>query len=154
MKELITKITQTITAILIICIVVYGIVYAQQVCCSTIADTCIPTANRISVNYNIDNSCRISPSHNLNNQQQPTLCSKSIIADFGLGDTCCETDRCDGYNLVTAFSLSFVQEFYPLQINVSSFDAGNGAQTTCQPYNLSTPHRTVPIYILTESIIC
>jgi len=154
MKDLITKIIQTITAILISCIVVYGIVYAQLVCCSTIVDTCIPTSNRISVGYNIDNSCRISPSHNRNNQQQPTLCSKNIIAAFGSGDTCCETNRCDGYNQETEFSLSFIQDFFPLQKNVNSFDAGNGAQARFEPYNLLTPHKAVPIYILKESIIC
>ena len=154
MKDLITKIIQTITAILISCIVVYGINYAQLVCCSTIVDTCISTSNRISVGYNIDNSCRISPSHNRNNQQQATLCSKNIIADFGPGNTCCETNRCDGYNQVTEFILSFIQDFSPLQKNVNPFDAGAGAQARFESYNLLTPHKAVPIYILKESIIC
>ena len=154
MKDLITKIIQTITATLISCIVVYGIVYAQQVCCSTIVDTCIPTSNRIAVSCNIDDSCRISPSHNLNNQPQSNLCSKKILTDFGSGNTCCETDRCDGYNQAAEFSLSFIQDFYPLQKNVSSFDAGNGAKATFQPYNISTLHKAVPIYILIETIIC
>jgi len=154
MKDMITKIIHTITTILISCIIVYGIVYAQQVCCSTIVDTCISTSNRISVGYNIDNSCRISPSHNRNNQQQPTLCSKNIIADFGSGNTCCETNRCDGYNQVTEFILSVIQDFFPLQKNVNSFDAGAGAQARFESYNLLTPHKTVLIYILKESIIC
>ena len=86
MKEMFNKVIQTSTAMLLFCIVVCGIVYAQLVCCSTIVDACIPTSGRLSVSYNIDNSCRISPSHNRNNQQQPTLCSKNIIADFGSGD--------------------------------------------------------------------
>jgi hypothetical protein len=154
MKELFTKIIQTIIAILIFCIVVYGIVYAQQVCCSTIVDACLPIFKMISVGYNSDYSCRISPSHNRNNQQQPILCSKNIIAVFGSGNTCCETDRCDGYNQATEFSLSFIQDFYALQKNIGSFEAGNGARATFGPYNLSTAHKAIPIYILTESIIC
>jgi len=154
MNELNKSIIQTCTAILISCIVVYGIVYTQQVCCSTIVDACIPTLKRISESYNIDHSCRISPPHNLHNQLQSNFCSKNILTDFGTGNTCCETDRCDGYNQATVFSLSIIQDFYLLQKNKTPFDAGNGAQTKFQPYNLSTPHKAVPIYILTESIIC
>ena len=154
MKDLIAKIIHTITTILISCIIVYGIVYAQQVCCSTIADACIPTFKRILDSYIIDNCCRTSPSHNRDNQLQSNFCSENIIADFGSDNTCCETDRCDGYNQVTEFSLSFIQDFYPLQKNVSSFDAGNGAKATFQPYNISTLHKAVPIYILIETIIC
>jgi hypothetical protein len=154
MKESINRIIKTSTAMFISCIVVYGIVYAQQVCCSTIVDVCIPASNRNSISYNIDNSCRISPSHYLTNQLQPNLCSKNILADFGSGNTCCETDRCDSYNQATYFSLTFIQDFYPLQKNVSSFDAGNGAQTAFEPYSLSTSLKVVPIYILTQSIIC
>lgn len=154
MKESFNKIIQISTAILISCIVVYGIVYAQQVCCGNIVEVCIPTSNRISVRYNIDNSCRISPSHYLNNQLQSNLCSKNILADFGPGNTCCETDRCDSYNQATYLSLSFIQDFYPLQKNVSSFDTGNGEQTAFEPYRLSTSLKAVPIYIITQSIIC
>ena len=154
MKDLITKIIHTIIAILISCIIVYGIVYAHQVCCSTIADVCIPTFKRILDSYIIDNCCRTSPSHNRDNQLQSNFCSENIIADFGSDNTCCETDRCDGYNQATEFSLSFIQDFYPLKKNLGSFDAGNGAQARFEPYNLSIPHKAIPIYILTESIIC
>jgi len=154
MKEFINKMIQTSTAIFISCIVVYGIAFAQQVCCSTIVDACISTFKRISVRYNIDNSCRISSLHNLNNQLQSNLCSNNILTDFGTGNTCCETDRCDGYNQTTEFSLSFVQGFYLFQKSVNSFDADNGAQSALEPYRISTSLKAAPIYILTQSIIC
>jgi len=154
MKALFNKIIQTCTAILISIIVVYGIVYAQQVCCSTIVNACIPSSIKISVSYNIDNSCRTSPSHYLNNQLLTNLCSNNFLADFGSGNTCCETDRCNRYNQATYFSLSFIQDFYPLQKKVSYFGADNGAQTTFEPYSLPTSHKSVPIYIMTQSIIC
>jgi hypothetical protein len=154
MKESFNKIIQISTAILISCIVAHGIAYAQQVCCSTIVDACIPASNRISGGYTSSNSLTTPPLHNHNIQLRSNLCSKNIPADFGSGNTCCETDRCDSYNQATYLSLSFTQDFYPLQKNVSSFDAGNGAQATFQPNNLSTPHKAVPIYILTQSIIC
>jgi len=154
MKEMFNKVIQTSTAMLLFCIVVCGIVYAQLVCCSTIVDACIPTSGRLSVSYNIDNSCRISPSHYFNNQQQSNICSKNILADFGSGNTCCDTDRCDSYNQATYLSLSFIQFFYPLQKNVSSFDAGNGGQAAFEPYRQSTSLKAAPIYILTQSIIC
>jgi hypothetical protein len=154
MKEYINKIIQTSTAIIIACILVYGVVYVQQVRCGTIVDTCISTSKEISVSYNIGNSCRLSASHILNNKLQLNLCSKNFLTDFGSGNSCCETGRCDGYNQVTEFSLSLIQGFFPLQKNVNSFDAGNGAQDRFKPYNLSTPRKAVPIYILIESIIC
>ena len=154
MKESFKKIIQTSTAILISCTVVSGIVYVQQTCCNTIIETCIPISNRISVSYNVDNSCGISPSACLNNPLRSNLCSKNIPADFGSGNTCCETDRCDSYSQATYINLSFIQDFYPLKKNVSSFDAGNGAQTAFEPYSLSTSLKAVPIYILTQSIIC
>ena len=154
MKELNNKIIQTCTAIVIFGIIAYGIVYAQQVCCSTIGDACIPASNKISGGYNINSSCRISPSHNLNIQLQSSLCCKNILADFGTVNTCCGADRCDGFNQATVFSFSIIQDFYLLQKSLNSFDTGNGAQPNFIPYNFSIPHKAIPIYILTESIIC
>jgi hypothetical protein len=154
MKESFNKIIQIGAAILISCIVVYGIVYAQQGCCNTIIDACIPASGRISASYNIDNFCKISPSHYNNSRLQSNSNSSNIPADFGSGNTCCETDRCDRYNQAILLSFSFIQDFYPLQKNVSSFDAGNGEQTAFEPYRQSTSLKTAPIYILTQSIIC
>lgn len=154
MKELFNNIIQTTTAILISCIVVYGIVYAQQICCSTIVDACIPTSNRISVSYTIGNSCETSPSHHRNNQLQSNLCSKNILSEFGEGNTCCATNRCDSYNQPAYFSLSSIQNLYPLQKTLSSFNVISGAQTNFEPRSLSTSLKAIPIYILTQSIIC
>jgi hypothetical protein len=154
MEESFNKIIQTSTAILITCIVVYGIMYAQQVCCSATVNACIPTSNRISVVYASGNSWTSSLSHQRSYQLRSNFCSKSFLADFGAGNTCCETDRCDSYNQATYFSLSVIQDLYPLQKNVSSYDAGNCPQTTFEPYSLPTSLKAVPIYIMTQSIIC
>ena len=89
-----------------------------------------------------------------NNQRPSNLGSKLILADVDAGNTCCETDRCDGYNQSKHFSRSFVQDFYSLQKNVSSFDAGKGSQTKFEPHRLPTSLKAVPIYIVTQSIIC
>ncbi len=154
MKELINKFIQTSSAILISIIVVYGIVCGQQVCCSTVVNTCIPSSNWNSVNYSIDNSCETSPSHYLNNQQVSNICSNNFLADFGAGNTCCETDRCNRYNQATYFSLSFIQDFYPLQKPLSSFNVISGSQNNFESKSLSTSLKAVPLYILTQSILC
>ena len=154
MKKLFAKIIQSSTVILISWIVVYGIVYAQQACCSTIVDACIPAFSRISDSYTIGSFCRTSPSHHRNNKLQSNLCSKNIPADFGEGNTCCETNRCDSYNKTTYFTLSFIQGLYPLQKPLSAFDVISGAQTNFEPKSLSLSLKAVPIYILTQSIIC
>lgn len=154
MKELFKKVIQTSTAILISLIAVYGIVYAQQVSCGTIVDACIPVSNRISDGYASDNSCTTSRSYRRNIQLLSNICSNNFLANFGAGNTCCETDRCDSYKQAMYFSLSFFQDFYAHQKNVSFSDAVNGAQTTFEPYSLSTSLKAVPIYIMTQSIIC
>ena len=82
MKELINKIIQVSTPILITCIVVYGIVYAQQLCCNTIVNTCIPASNRISGGNTSGSSWTTSQSLHRNIQLQSNLCSKNILADF------------------------------------------------------------------------
>ena len=150
MKELIHKFIHTSSAILISCIAVYSIVYAQQVCRSTMVTTCIPTSNKISDSYKINNSCKTSPSHHFNSQ----LIQNTRFYNFGAGDTCCEADHCDRYSQTTYISPSFRYDFYPLQKTASSFDAGNSAQTTFGPSNLPPSLKAVPIYILTQSIIC
>lgn len=143
MKELFNKFILTSTAILISCTVVYGIVYAQQVCCTSMVNTCIPASNRILSGYTSGKSWTTSPSYHRN-----------ILAGFGAENTCCQTDRCDSYKQATYFSLSFIQDLFPLQKNVSFFDADIGAQTTLEPYSQPTSLKAVPIYITTQSIIC
>jgi hypothetical protein len=154
MKESLNKIIKISATILLSCIVVYGVVYAQRMCCNTIIDACIPASDRISVSYNTDNFCKISPSHYINNRLQSNSNSNNILTDFSSGNTCCDTDRCDSYYQATYLSLSFKQFFYPVQKNVSSFACGNGEQTAFEPYPQSTSLKTAPIYILTQSIIC
>jgi hypothetical protein len=153
MKKLLKKIIQSSKVILISWIVVYGNVYAQQACCSTIVDACIPAFNRISDSYTIGNSCRTSPSHHRNRRLQPIHCSENFLAEFGAKNACCKTDRCDRYNQGTYFNPSFPQYAYLLQKDVSSFHVSDGEQRAFGTYGLSTSLKAVPIYILTQSII-
>jgi hypothetical protein len=154
MKELVHKIIQTCTAISISCMVVYGIVYAQQVCCSDMVITCIPASNRIFSGYTGDRSWTSSQSYERNTQLRPNLCSKKILADFSPGNECCEADRCDNYKQTAYFSLSLVQDLITLQKTSSSFEADDGMQTAFEPHSKPTALNSVPIYILTQSIIC
>ena len=154
MKKLFNKLILTVTAIILSCIVVYGIVYAQQVCCSKIAEACIPTFNRVSDSYVINDCCKILPPRNRNNQLLLSTYSDNLLDDFGSCYTCCETERCGGYNQATVFSISFIQDFFPFQTILRSFNAGFGVHPAFHPNKRSIFHNTVPIYILTESIIC
>ncbi len=151
MKNLLKKTTQSSTLILISWIVVYGIVYAQQACCSTIVDACIPTFNRIS--YTNNNSCRTSPSHHRNRRLQPIHYSQNFLADCDSKNACCKTDRYNRYNQSTYFNPSFPKYAYSLQKNVSFFDVSDGEQRAFETCSLSIPLKAVPIYILTQSII-
>ena len=153
MKELINKIIQFGTAIVTSFIVVWGIVYTQQVSCGTIVNTCVPTSNRILFVSADRNAWTTPQAYNSNNQRTSNLCFKNILADFSAGNTCCETDRCDAYNQSKHFSLSFIQDLKSLQKNVSSIDAGNGSQTKFESSGLPTSFKAVPIYVVTQSII-
>jgi len=152
MKKLLKITTQSSTLILISWIVVYGSVYAQQACCNTIVDACIPTFNRIS-NYTNNNSFRTSPSHHRNRRLQPIHYSQNFLADCDSKNAYCKTERYNRYNQSTYFNPSFPKYAYPLQKNVSSFHAGDGKQRAFETYSLSTSLKAVPIYILTQSII-
>jgi len=154
MKKLFYKFILTSTVIVLSCIVVYGIVYAQQICGTNMVNTCISASNRILGGYTNDKSWTNSQSYDRNNQLRSNFCSKNVLADFGPGNTCCETDRCDSFNQATYFSLSFIQDFFPLLKNASSVDTSNGTQTTFEPFSLSTSLKVEPIYIMTQSIIC
>ena len=152
MNELINKIIQTSTLIVIFCIVVYGSVNAQQVCCSSIADTCSPASNRITTGYSSSNAC--PPSHHNNNQLRSNLFPKKSLSGFGSGNTCCKADHCDRYSPATYFNRSIIQHFYPLRKNVSAINAGNHTQPIFNPYSLPTSLKVFPIYIMTQAIIC
>jgi len=151
MIKILKKITQSSTLILISWIIVYGSVYAQQACCSTIVDACIPTFNRIS--YTNNNSCRTSPSHHRNRRLQSIHYSQNFLTYCDSKNACCKTDRYNRYNQSTYFNPSFPKYAYPLQKNVSSFHAGDGKHRAFETYTLSAPLKAVSIYILTQSII-
>jgi len=151
MENLLKKIIQSSTVILISWILVYGIVYEQQACCSTIVDSCIPTLNRIS--YTNNNSCKTSPSYHRNRRLQPIHYSHNFPADCVSKNACCKIDRCNRYSQSTYFNTSFPKYAYLLQKNVNSFDVSDDEQRAFEIYTLSTPLKAIPIYILTQSII-
>ena len=154
MKKILIKIIQSSTVSLIFWIVVYGIVYAQQACCSNIADARIQFFSIISNSYTIHSHSKTSPPHHRNHRLQPIHCSENFLADCDSKNACCKTDRCDRYNQGTYFNPSFPQyAAHPLQKNVSSFHVSDGEQRAFGTYSLSTSLKAVPIYILTQSII-
>ena len=154
MKKSLKKIIQVSSAIFITWIVVYGIVYAELVSCSTIVENCIATSDRVLVGNTNGNFWTSSSSHQRKNQLRSNFCSKNILAGCGSENTCCERDRCVNYNQANYFNLTYIKYFYPLQKDVSSFGAVNDGQTAFEPYYLSISLKAVPIYILTQSIIC
>jgi len=154
MKALINKIIKNSVAIVIFCIVVYGNVYATKVCCKAILKACIPTSNSSSVSFNIDNYSMTSLSYHINNQPLSNIHSINFIADFGSGNTCCETDHCDNYNQINYIRPSYNQGSHLAQNDVRSISDGNGTRTAFRPFRLSTSFKAVPIYIATQSILC
>lgn len=154
MKEYTHKMIQTITAIIVAGIVVSGIYYAQPVCCSTAVNDCTPTALRISVSHNTNNTCEISPVHGPKSQLPCHLFSKDSLLDFDSEITCCKTDYCDSYTPAVYLTISFIRDVSPLQKGLTTVGADNGEQAIFGRHFRSTSPKSVPIYILTQSIIC
>jgi len=119
-----------------------------------ILDTCIPDSKRMPDVYAIHNFCKTSSSHHHSNQLQTIHCAENLLAGFGAGNACCKSGLCDKYKQNTYFNLSSSQYTYPLEKNVSLFDVNGGAKSTFGPESRSTSLQAVPIYILTQSIIC
>ena len=154
MKELVRKIIKNNIALALSLIALYGIGYAQQTYRSTILDDCFSRSNIISIGYNFENTSKANPDILSNSQQRSNLCSNNCIADFSTENACCETERCDNYSQTTDLSLSIVQDSYLPKKNAASIDAGICTQNTSGTYGILKPLKVVPIYILTQSIIC
>jgi len=93
--------------------------------------------------------------------QQP-CCSTTVdacspvdirLSDCDVGNACCKPDRCDKYNRGTYSNPSLPQYVYPFQKNVGSFQISDGKQIAFETSNLSTSLKSVPIYILIQSLI-
>jgi len=154
MKKLISRTIQISTGMVVSCIVAYAIVYAQQECCSTIADVCVTAFKRASVNHNVGDSRKTAPLCGLDeNQRLSSVCCNNFQADCGDANICCETNRCDSYQQAERFSLTYTQNPDPLNENVTSFDSGNRVQITNETYGPQTAPDALRIYILTQSII-
>ena len=94
--------------------------------------------------------------YNLNSdiKQRPNFCSSTCIIDLSSESTCCKTERCDGDIQTTDISISVMQDLYSLNKTTASLDAGNKVENTSEPYTIPTSLKILPIYIMTQSIIC
>ena len=153
MKRLSNKIIQITAAGFFSWVLACGIVYAQLVCCNVIADTCIRDSIKVSNINGINYSYGSSP-FSLPGSLQTVHCSGQFPVDFGSGKACCEPKQCDNYKQAKYFNASFPH--YPLTFErgLSFFGSNGGAQNTFELESRSTSLQSVPIYLLTKSIIC
>jgi hypothetical protein len=154
MKELLNKIKRHGAAVVLSLVVVYGSVYVQQACCNTGTISCTPKSDIKSGAYTIGVSLADTTPHPRGNQTQLNLCVRDFLADMDAGVACCDTDRC-GVDIPTLyFGTTFVQGNSPIQKILSLDDLIDGAQNSLEPANPSITRKSVPIHILTQSIIC
>jgi hypothetical protein len=154
MKNWFNKILLVCTAVSVSIVVLYGLVYAQQVCCRTLVDICISISERINGDNTRGTVWATYPSHQRNKKWRSTPCLDDYSGGFGEASTCCETDGCDSYNLNADFNLTSLTEFYLLQNIATSLNKGSGAQGTVESPQPTTSLKALPIYLVTKSIIC
>ena len=145
---------KTIATVFISCVLVYGIAFAQQVCCKDIVCTDKPSSIKIACDYAGGDSWVIFPSHNRNTQLQPKLCRSVSSLDYAAGNTCCETDPCSGDNILSYISLLLFQYSNSLNKGANARVAGIDLRSTFVPYRLQRSLKTLPLYIIKQSIIC
>ena len=90
----------------------------------------------------------------LNTPLKSTLYCKNPIADFGDDNTCCETDRCDINNQTVYLSLSPNQQLHLSQKSPNFSDLVHTALSKLELNSPPASRKTVPIYTLTQSIVC
>jgi hypothetical protein len=154
MKRHFNTYTRVSAVVLILSIGLYGSVYVMQACCSTEVTACIPVFNGVSDNYYNLGAPAILSSHQSNIQLQSYLCSKNVLTRSRTESTCCETNPCESYLRVTEFSLSYIKDFISAQGIAISYEDGNDRQTPVESYNGLTFLKAVPIYFLTQSLLC
>lgn len=154
MKTIAYKITRTAITIAICWFIAYGIGSAVSHCCGANIKICSPSEVRgplISAN---DIHSQPSQSHNLYRLASVDERAKSIWHDFDEHSACCPATPCAS-TCFTAITMKSSPSSTWLQAasNTSTVDYGHSTfeinQNRCKRY-----HPTIPIFLLTKSIIC
>ena len=154
MSDMVKYLAQIISALVISWIISYGIVFAQPFCCGTIPDRCISAFNRIKTDAKLSIICRASVSHNRGGTQPWVIASELSVNNVNAKSSCCENERCDGFDLTTCYNSSSLQGPILQVKEFGSFQVTNGLQNTVNKESKSIPLHPTSIYILNRSIIC
>lgn len=154
MKALLNKFRRHNAAIALCLVIMLGGVYAQQVCCNTGDIFCTPKSGMIPGAYTVAASPADTQTHYRFSQAQLNPCARELLTDRGAGVTCCATDRCGVANPTRLFGTTFVQGNCPIQRTLCLDELYDDAQNSLEPANPSITRKSVPIHILTQSIIC
>jgi hypothetical protein len=150
MKDSIKKFFNVGSVVIIACFVAYGLAFAQQVCCSDIANECIPVLNPGSASNSFSDACKPSAIRHFSNKASTGGCK----GELGETETCCKTDYCGSFGQAVYITPSFSYDITALQ-NVFAFINSSFNN----PILHNSPHLSIrpisePIYILTQSILC
>ena len=145
-------------AAIVFCAIAYGMAQAQLLCCGVSSvERCI-SAHVKTFDQHSDRIARIGRrSHEPDRRIPPKLRSESICSpekpDFGPGQTCCETARCSGYTL-SAYLIPDPVPYEALQGGQGRIAGDHGAQISSESNELTAIPISVPIYLMTQSILC
>jgi len=154
MRILFNKFTKTCIEIILFGIIACGMVNAQNICCNEELYSCNPTFKRAAYADAANNISSKSLLHSKGNRERSCKCSKKILRNFGPGQECCENDCSENYTKAAYVHTTISQVVNPYQLNEIFGNLQKGIDAKFEA--LSQPRTTlsVPIYILTLSIIC
>lgn len=148
------KITRGVIAIAICWFIAYGVGSAASHCCSAIINTCSPSGVRSPLIPTINAHCQSSDSHHLNRQSSATEVAKTAWHGFNDPTTCCPASSCTLIGSAALPAQSTISlPWLHIAGNVYTNDGDHDTIAITQ--NRQTLyHPTVPIFLLTKSIIC
>ncbi len=148
------KITRTAITVAICWFIAYGIGSTASHCCSATINTCGPSGVRGPLIPAIDTHCQPSPSHHLNRHRSVDVGTGSSWHDLDDHAACCPTTPC-APNSFTAIPVQSSPSSPWLQAVSNTFtidDGHSNLEVTQNRHNRY--HPTIPIFLLTKSIIC
>lgn len=148
------KIKKNYTGVLIFSAILCTIVGAQSICCIEDLNPCNQPTR---MDNNTDVAAIIlseSGCHSLGDQMQPRNCSNEDLLKVASGKDCCEIDSCEDANKESYIQSTIIQVDNSAQFTEPFIIPKKGIDKKFEANRQPKTTLSVPIYILTLSIIC
>lgn len=151
---MIQKITRATIALAICLLLAYGVGTAVSHSCSTVISNCTPSGVSAPLMPVIYTHCQASTSNYIDSHRSAVEGAGSELSDLKESAACCSANPCTSIEF-TAHPGQLPTSSPWLQEAGCSFSSDRDSDASAAILNLHTLcHPTIPIFLLTKSIIC